>query len=361
MCYYVLVAVFLSISLQVRAAEDNVVNVYNWSDYIDKSILKDFEEETGIKVVYDVFDSNDVLETKLLAGGSGYDVVVPSASFLQRQIKAGAFQKLDKSKLNNYVNLWDTILKRTAIYDPGNTYSVNYLWGTTGLGINQAKILERVPDAPLNSWSLIFDKKIASKLAGCGIYLLDAVDEIVPAALNYLGLDPTDQSARNLRKAEPLLKSIRPYIKKFHSSEYINALANGDICLAIGWSGDILQARDRASEAGNGVVVEYVIPKEGALMWFDQMAIPEDAKHPENAHKFINYMMKPEIIARASNYVYFANGNITSQQYLSEDVIDDVAIYPDEKTLENLYVVEAYGAVPQRVLTRSWTRIKTRR
>ncbi len=340
-------------------AEGGVVHVYNWSDYIDESILSDFEKETGIKVVYDVFDSNDILETKLLAGNSGYDVVVPSGAFLQRQIKAGVFKKLDRSKLTNFDNMWDVISNRTSRYDPKNQYSINYMWGTTGLGLNEPKINERIPNAPLDSWALVFDEKYISKLADCGVYMLDAPDEMIPAALNYIGENPASHDPKVIAKAEEVLKKIRPYVKKFHSSEYINGLANGDICLAVGWSGDILQARDRAAEADNGVEVSYVIPKEGALMWFDQLAIPKDAKNSENALKFINYIMNDKVMAKASNYVYYANGNLASQKYLEEDVIDDPAIYPPSDVIDNLYVVEAYPPKAQRVLTRLWTKVKS--
>ena len=357
-----LIAVLIGVfGLVFAASEEKVVHVYNWSDYIDEDILKSFEAETGIRVVYDVFDSNDILETKLLAGRSGYDVVVPSGSFLQRQIKAGVFRRLNKYRLTNLNNMWDVIEKRTAIFDPENRYSVNYMWGTTGIGYNAEKIKEILPNAPLDSWSLIFDPDVVSKLAECGIYMLDAVDEIVPAVLNYIGEDPTSQKRRVLQKAAPVLKAIRPYIEKFHSSEYINALANGDICLAVGWSGDILQARDRAAEADNGVEVTYKIPEEGALMWFDQMAIPKDAKHPRNAHTFMNYIMRPDIMAKASNYVYYANGNLASQKLLNDDVIGDPSIYPDDETVKNLYVVQAYNPRAQRLLNRMWTKIKTNR
>ncbi len=351
-------ALFFGLTMTAMA-EDKVVNVYNWSDYIDDSLLADFEKQTGIKVVYDVFDSNDILETKLLAGNSGYDVVVPSASFLQRQIKAGVFQPLDRKALTNSNNLWQLILDRTNRFDPGNKYSVNYMWGTTGIGFNEAKIKERIKNPPLDSWALVFDEKHLAKLKDCGVYVLDAPDEIIPATLNYIGENPSSHDPEVIKKAEAVLKKIRPYITKFHSSEYINALANGDICLAVGWSGDILQARDRAAEAENGVEVAYVIPKEGALMWFDQMAVPKDAKHPNNAMKFINFMMDAENMAKASNYVYYANGNEASQKHLVEDVIDDPAIYPSEEALKNLYVVEAYPPKSQRVLNRIWTKVKS--
>jgi len=340
-------------------AQKNEVHVYNWSDYIDESILTDFTKETGIKVIYDVFDSNEVLETKLLAGGSGYDVVVPSGTFLARQIQAGVFQKLDRSKLPNIKHMWPEIMKRVATYDPGNTYSVNYMWGTTGFGYNVDEIKKRMPDAPVDSWDMIFDPKVISKFADCGIHMLNAPAEMIPAALNYLGLDPDSRKPDEIDRAKELLLKVRPYIQKFHSSEYISALANGDICLAVGWSGDVLQARDRADEAGNGIKVNYVIPKEGAVMWFDELAIPADAPNPDAAYAFINFLMRPEIIARASNYVYYANGNKDSQQYLDDEVINDPAIYPDKTTVENLYTTEPYDPKTQRLVTRAWTKVTT--
>ncbi len=280
-------------------ADDREVRIYNWSDYIDPAVLADFTKETGIKAVYDVFDSNELLETKLLAGGSGYDLVVPSGYFLSRQIEAGVFAKLDKAKLPNLSNTWPLINERVSIYDPGNVYSVNWMWGTTGVGYNEAKIKERMPDAPVESWDLVFKPDILAKFKDCGVHMLDASDDIVPAALNYLGLDPNSSDPEDLKKAEALLLGIRPFVQKFHSSEFINALANGDICIAVGYSGDILQARNRAVEAKNSVVIRYSLPKEGAQMWFDQMAIPTDAKNVEEAHVFLNYILKPEVIAKA--------------------------------------------------------------
>lgn len=341
------------------AAQNNVVHVFNWSDYIDEEVLRDFEAETGIRVVYDVFDSNEVLETRLLAGGSGYDVVVPSGTFLARQIQAGVFQPLDQSKLPNIENMWPVVEARVQKYDPGNEYSVNYMWGTTGIGYNVAMIEERMADAPVDSWDMVFDPDVIANFADCGIHLLDSADELIPAALNYLGLDPDSKDPAEFERAGELLMQIRPHIEKFHSSEYINALANGDICMAVGWSGDVLQARDRAEEAGAGIEIDYVIPQEGAMMWFDQMAIPADAPHPDAAHAFINYIMDPEVIAKASNYVYYANGNIASKPYLIEDVIDDPAIYPDDETMDRLFTTTPYDAGAQRALNRVWTQVKT--
>lgn len=341
------------------AQEEKVVNVYNWSDYIDDSILEDFTKETGIKVVYDVYDSNDILDTKLFAGGSGYDVVVPSTEYLVRQIEAGLMQPLDKSKLSNLGNMWDVISDRVAEYDKVNDYSVNYMWGTTGIGYNQKMVEERLPDAPTDSWALIFDPQYAEKLADCGIMMLDAATEVIPAALNYLGLDPDSTNPEDIKKAEELLLKVRPYVRKFHSSEYINALANGDICVAYGYSGDIFQARDRAAEAGQGVEIKYSIPKEGARMWFDQLAIPADAPHPNNAHVFIDYLMRPDVIAKATNYVVYANGNKASQDLVDPEIRNDPAVYPSDAVLAKLYTKKAYDARTQRLVNRAFTTVTT--
>ena len=353
------VAVVSALLAGTAVAEDKVVNVYNWSDYIDQSIIEDFTKETGIKVVYDVFDSNDILETKLLAGGTGYDIVVPTGNFLGRQIQAGVFQKLDKSKLPNLSNMWDVVSQRTAVYDPGNEYSINYMWGTVGIGYNVKKIKEVLGTDKVDSWAVVFDPENMKKLESCGVFMLDSSQDIIPTALHYLGLDPNVKSAEDLAKAEELLMAVRPYVRKFHSSEYINALANGDICVAVGWSGDVFQARDRAVEADQGVEIAYVVPKEGAEMWFDQMAIPADAPHVEEAHAFLNYIMKPEVIAKASNYIYYANGNKASQAFVNKDILDDPAIYPDEATLSKLFVVLPLDPKTQRLVTRSWTKIVT--
>jgi putrescine transport system substrate-binding protein len=316
--------------------------------------------KTGIRVVYDVFDSNEILETKLLAGGSGYDVVVPTASpFMVRQIEAGVYQKLDKSKLPNLANMWPVVSERVAKYDPDNEYSINYMWGTVGLGYNETKVKEALGIDEIDSWDIFYDPEKLAKLADCGVYVLDSPTDIIPTTLHYLGINPESKEPEDLAKAEEALLKVRPYIRKFHSSEYINALANGDICLAIGWSGDVFQARDRADEADQGVVVGYVIPKEGAEMWFDQMAIPADAKNVDEAHEFLNFIMKPEIAAKATNYVYFPNGNEASQEFIDAEIMDDPAIYPDDETLAKLWTVSPYDARTQRLVTRTWTRIVT--
>ncbi|MBB3592451.1 putrescine transport system substrate-binding protein [Rhizobium sp. BK529] len=353
------VAVVALLAAAPAFAQERVVNVYNWSDYIDNSILEDFTKETGIKVVYDTFDSNETVETKLLAGGTGYDVVVPTADFLQRQIQAGVFQKLDKSKLPNLSNMWDVIQQRTGEYDPGNEYAVDYMWGTDGIGYNVKKVAEILGPDVKPGLEVIFDPKVAEKFKDCGIYVLDTPKDVMTTALRYLGLDPNSTKPEDFKKVEDLLTAVRPYIRKFHSSEYINALANGDICIAFGYSGDMLQARDRASEANNGVEVNYSIPKQGAQMWFDMMAIPADSKHVAEAHEFLNYMMKPEVIAKASDFTFYANGNKASQQFVSKDVLEDPAVYPTDEVMKGLFTVRPWDPKTQRTATRIWTKVVT--
>lgn len=353
------VSVVAGLASTTALAEE--IRVYNWSDYIDESVLADFTAETGIEVIYDVFDSNEVLETKILAGGTGYDVVVPTLSFLERQIQAGAFMPLDKAQLPNLQYTWDAIDTRVSNGgDQGNQYSVNYLWGTTGIGLNVDMVKEALgDDVVMDSADLIFKPENMAKLESCGVYFLDAPTEVIPTALAYLGEDPNSHDPDVIAKAGALLETVRPYVRKFHSSEYITALANGEICAAIGWSGDVLQARDRAAEADNGVEVAYFPLREGSNMWFDMMAIPTDAQNPEGAHKFINYMLEPEVIAKITNYVNYANGNAASKEFVDPAVLADAAIYPTPEALESLFVMRAYPVRAQRVITRTWTSIKS--
>lgn len=341
-------------------AQDNVVNVYNWSDYIAEDTVSKFEAETGIKVNYDVFDSNELVEAKLLAGNSGYDVVVPSGFFLERQITAGLFQPLDKAKLPNLGNMDPAIMAETAAHDPDNKYSVDYMWGTTAIGYNVAKVTEALgPDQPLDTWDMVFKPEIVAKLADCGVTLLDAPAEIMASALSYLGLDPNSETEEDLAKAEALLLSIRPYVRYFHSSQYIDDLGNGEVCLSVGYSGDVFIAQAAAAEAGQGVEIAYTIPKEGALKWFDLFAIPSDAPHADNAHKFIDFMLRPDIAAANTNYVFYASGNKAALELISEEVKNDPAIYPPPEVLTKLFPLKAHTADYDRLLTRSWTRIKT--
>lgn len=344
------------------AQNGRVVNVYNWSDYIDAKVLEDFTKETGIKVQYDTFDANETLETKLLAGKSGYDVVVPTAYFLERQIKAGVFQKLDKNKLKNLGNVWPDIARRLAVYDPGNQYAVSYMWGTTGIGYNVKAMRERLgPNGKIDSWDIVFKPENLAKFRDCGVHMLDSADDIMPAALHFLGLNPNSTDPKELEKATELLMKIRPSVRKFHSSEYLNALAGGEICLVVGWSGDIKQSQKRAVEAKSGVEIVYSIPKEGAQMFFDNLAIPRDAGHVAEAHAFIDYLLRPEVAAKNSNLVAYANGNLASQKFIDKAVIDDKSVYPDADTMSRLYIVSARDQKSQRFVNRLWTKIKTGR
>src|SRR5256885_1507718 len=338
----------LALPADAQGKPERIVNFYNWSDYIDPTVLEDFIKETGIKVKYDTFDSNDILETKLLAGRTGYDLVVPTAYFLERQIKAGVFQKLDKSKLPNLANAWDEIAKRLAAYDPGNQYAVNYMWGTTGIGFNVKKARDVLgPDAKIDSWDVMFKPEIIAKFKDCGVHMLDAADDVFAAALSYLKLDPNTKDPKDFDTAADLLLKVRPFVRKFHSSEYLNALAAGEICLVLGYSGDIKQAQKRAVEAKNGVEIGYAIPKEGAQLWFDNLAIPKDAKNATDAHALINYLLKPEIAAKNSNFISYANGNAASQPLIGKAILDDKSIYPDEATMKTLYTINAHDQKTQ--------------
>jgi putrescine transport system substrate-binding protein len=339
--------------------KERVVNYYNWSDYQDPTVLDQFTKETGIKVRYDTFDSNDTLEAKLLAGGSGYDVVVPTAYFLARQITAGIFQPFDKSKLPNLAYAWPEIAKRLAGYDPGNQYAVNYMWGTTGIGYN-VKDVKRIlgPEAVIDSWDYVFNPDKIAKFKDCGIHLLDSSDDIMSAGLHYLHLDPNTSDPGDLQKVTELLLKIRPYVRKFHSSEYLNALATGEICFVVGFSGDVKQAQTRAAQAKGGIELGYSIPKEGAQLWFDNLAIPKDAPDPEEAHELINYLIKPEVAAKNTNYVSYANGDVPSQ-FIDKPILDDRTIYPDAATMANFYTIIAHDQKTQRLINRLWTRIKT--
>jgi putrescine transport system substrate-binding protein len=341
-----------------EAQQRKEVYVYNWSDYIDFKILDDFTKETGIQVIYDTYDFNDLLETKLMAGKTGYDVVVPTSPFLARQIKAGVIRKLDKAKLANLRHMDPQIMERMRAYDPGNEHSVVYLWGTTGIGVNEKMVKQRLPNAPVNSLAMIFDPAVAAKFKDCGIMVLDAPDELIPAALRYLGLNPDAKDAESIGKAEALLMKTRPNIRKFHSSQYIEDLANGAICVAFGWSGDVVQARQRAKDAKKGVEVQYRVPKEGALMWFDSFAVPKDAPNPDHAMAFIDYMMRPQVIAQASNAVFYPNANKDSAPFVDKDVKADPDIYPPPEVLKTLYTITPYDQASQRLLNRAWTRIK---
>jgi len=356
------IAAGLALLATLETAEERVVNFYNWSNYVAPGVLDDFTKETGIKVVYDTFDANETLETRLLAGKSGYDVVVPTAYFLQRQVTANIFQKLDKSKLPNLANAWPVVTKRLAVYDPDNSYGANYMWGTTGIGYS-VKAVQKIlgPDAKIDSWDIVFKPENLAKFKECGIHMLDSADDILPAALSYLGFNPNSTKQPELEKAADLVIKIRPYVRKFHSSEYLSALATGEICFVVGWSGDIMQARSRAAEARNDIEIGYAIPKEGAQMFFDNLAIPADAKNVAEAYALIDYLYRPEIAAKNSDFLSYANGNLASQKLVDPKILNDKNIYPDEATIAKLFVITARDAPTTRVINRLWTRVKTGR
>ena len=341
-------------------AQDKVVHIYNWSDYIAEDTVAKFEAETGIKVVYDVYDSNETLEAKLLAGQSGYDVVVPTSQFLQRQVAAGVYQVLDKSKLPNLKGMDPALMEKAAAYDPGNEHGVIYMWGTNGVGYNVAKVEERLgADAPTDSWKLIFDPEYAAKLADCGVTLLDAPSEVIPSVLAYLGLDPKSSDPDDLRAAADQLLKVRPYIRYFHSSQYISDLANGEVCLSLGFSGDIFQAAARAEEAGKGIEIAYSVPTEGAQQWFDMMAIPADAPNPEAALAWINFILEPQITADITNYVSYANANAASLPMVDPEIAGNPSIFPPVEVQAKLFPTVVYDARTDRAMTKLWTQVKT--
>src|ERR1700681_4875731 len=336
-----------------------VLNLYIWSDYLAPNALPDFERQTGIKVHVSYFDTNETLETRLLAGHSGFDVVVPTASYFERQIKAGVYLTLDKSKLPNLKNMDPQLMSKVALHDPDNAHGIIYTWGTNGIGFNEKMVRELMPDAPLDSWRMVFDPAVASKVAKCGISVLDSPAEMLRAVYSYLGKDPNSQSPDDLVLAEAVLAKIRPYIRNINSSEYIEALANGDLCIAVGYNGDVMQARDRAREANKGIEIKYVVPKEGSILWFDMLAVPKDAPHPDSAYAFMNYIMIPQVIADISNFKRYANANIASKPLVLAAVKDDPGIYPPPELRQRLAVQLADSADQTRAITRVWQRFKT--
>jgi putrescine transport system substrate-binding protein len=341
-------------------AADKTLHVYNWSDYIAPNTVADFEKQTGIKVVYDVFDSNEALEGKMMAGSTGYDVVVPSSGFLARQLQSGVFLPLDRSKLPNYKNLDPDLMKKLEQHDPGNKYAIPYLWATTGIGYNVEKVKAALgKDAPVNSWDLVLKPENLEKLKSCGVSFLDAPEEIFATVLNYMGKDPNSSDAKDYTAATDLLLKLRPSIRYFHSSQYINDLANGNTCVAIGWAGDILQAKNRAVEAKNGVDIAYSIPKEGALAFFDMLAIPKDAKNVDEAYQFINYLMEPKVMAQISNKVFYASGVKASLPFVDPAIRDNPGIYPTPETMAKLFTLKVQEPKLDRVRTRAWTKVKS--
>lgn len=339
---------------------ENVLNVYNWSDFIEPSVVTDFEKEFAIKVHYDVYETNEMMEVKLLSGHTNYDIVVPGGSFFERELKAGVYQKLDKSLLPNLKNLDPGAVLATAVLDPGNQYGVDYTWlVSVGLGYDVAKINARLADSPLDSWRLMFEPKVLAKFQDCGVSVLDSPDDVVSSVLAYLRKDPNSESLEDLKAAEEVLLAIRPYIRYVDSTRYFGDLANGDICLALGWSGDIAQARQRANDAGKGVKIGYTIPKEGSLSIVDVIAIPADAPHPKNAHLFINYLLRPDVAAKNAMTVTYASGVAGSVALVSDAFRNDSAVYPPPEARARLVPMRARSQEFTRSLMRMWTRFRT--
>jgi len=341
--------------------KEPTLRIYNWSDYIDPALLEEFTKETGIKVVYDTFDSNEVLETKVLTGGTGYDIVAPSNHNVPRYITAKAIAPLDFSKLPGRKNLWPDLMQRMEPFDPGGKYTVPYMWGTMGIGYNTAEIAKRLPGVTVDSWDVVFKPENLARLKDCGVYFLDASEDMYAVTLNYLGKDPNSLNVADYEAATNLLVSLRPHITKIHSSEYINALANGDACIAIGYSGDILQAATRAEEAKNGVEISYVIPKEGSQVWFDVFAIPADAPNKDAAYKFLDFMLRPAVIARASNYTEYANANLPATLLVDEELRTNPNVYPTPEVFSRLFVTTTKEQTLLEQVNRLWTRVMTGR
>jgi putrescine transport system substrate-binding protein len=346
----------------VPAFGQGQVNVYNWSDYIAEAELKNFTTDTGIKVNYTTYDSNEILDAKLKTGRSGYDIVVPTASpFFVRQLAANLFLPLDRAKLKNWNNLDPDIMAALAKYDPGNAHAIPWMWGTTGIGYNVAEIRKRMPDAPVDSLKMVFDPAVVAKFKDCGVMMLDSATDVLPAALNYLGLDPDSKKPEDLAKAAEVVKAVRPFIRKFHSSEYINALAGGNVCLVFGYSGDIFQARDRAAKAKDRQDIAYAIPKEGSMLWIDVAAIPKDAPDPAQALRFLDFMMEPKVAAASSELTGYANANKAATALMPKDITGNPLIYPPTAVRARFYTITAGTAEQVRERTRLWTTIKTGR
>jgi putrescine transport system substrate-binding protein len=352
-------AVAVVASADVAMAEDKVLNVYNWADYIGSDTIANFEQETGIKVRYDNFDSYETLDAKVLTGNTGYDIIFPDSTLAYHHIRAGLYLPLDKAKLSNYGNLDPLLLKQMSEVDPGNAFVVPYMWWTNGISYDIAKVKARMPDAPIDSLKLVFDPAVLSKFQDCGVWFLDSPGDVMGLALRHLGKDPNTNDPAEIKAAGDLLKTVRPYVAKFDSAGMINAQADGSDCVVINWSGAVLQAKTRAAEAKNGLQITYALPKEGANIAFDGMAIPKDAPHPEAAHAFLNYMLRPEVIAKVTNEVAYANANRASWPLVKKELTGDPAVFPDDATKDRLYPAIPRSEEGLRALTREWTAVKT--
>lgn len=347
-------------TLSATSYADEVVNISNWNGYIADDTLVNFTKQTGIKTTYDIHDSNEVLESKLMTGNTGYDVVSPSNHFLSRLIKAGAIQKLDKSQLPNWKNLDPALMKKLEVNDPGNQYGYPYMWGTAGIGYNVEKIKAIFGNTDVtHSWSLFFDEANIKKLSECGVAIIDNPTQVLPITLNYLGLPPHSHEPADYKKAEQALLKIRPYIQYFHASKYISDLANGNVCAVIGFNGDVVQAAASAKEAKNGIDIAYSIPDEGSTLWLDMVVMPKSAPHEKNAYTYMNYLLEPKVIANISNSIHYANPNSAADALVNPAVKQDLAIYPPKSVMDKLFTVEDLPAAIARLSTRLWTKLKT--
>jgi putrescine transport system substrate-binding protein len=341
------------------AGEEKRVYVYNWADFIGHDTIADFEKLTGIKVTYDVYDSEETMDARLLAGSSGYDVVIASTEYFGREIKAGVYMPLDKSKLPNWKNLDPRILEIQSTHDPGNRYAMPYLHSINGFAYNVDMIKARMPDAPVGSLDMIFKPEIVSKFADCGVTFLDSAEDVLQLALQYLGLDPNTTKREDYKAAEALLIKVRPYIRAFDSAEYTNGLANKELCIAMSWSSDYAQSRARAQAVGVNVNLAFTVPKEGANQNFTSLLIPKGAPHPQAAYQFLNYILRPDVIAQITNFIYYGNDNLASRSLVSPRILADVTLYPTPEIEARLYKATEAGAATERIRTRTWTRIKT--
>lgn len=348
-----------SSSVNQAVADEKLLNIYNWADFIAPDTISSFENETGIKVNVSYFDSNDTLETRVLTGHSGFDVTFPSDIYFQREIRSGAYLPLDRTKLPNWSHLDPSLMARAALNDPGNAHGIIYMWGTVGIGYNEKMVTAALPNTPVNSWRLLFDPMLAKQLAHCGINFINEPVAVVRIALKYLGKDPNEPSPEDFGEVEKLLLAVRPYIRTFDTSGDVEALVNGEICVSLGYGGDVIFANKRAKEAKNPIKIAYLIPNEGSLLWFTFVAIPQDAPHAANAHQFLNYLMRPTVIANISNFIGYANGNSDSTMLLDTAVAGDTIIYPTPSEQKRLFVETEYTPDQSRAMTRLWQKFKT--
>ena len=345
--------------LEVSAAEEKILNVYNWVDYIAPDTISNFETEFEVKVNYDMYDSTEMVEAKLLAGRTGYDVIIQSVRYAARLIPIGIFKQLDRDKLPHYTNLDPWVMDKMDMYDSDNRHGIPYMWGTTGFSYNVEMIRERMPDAPVDSAAMLFDPEVVSKFADCGVSILDEPTDVIPMVMLYLGLDPNSIDPEDIAKAEAQLKSVRPYIRYFSSAKMLNDLPNGEICIAMSWSADYATAMNRAKEVGADIKLAYSAPQEGSMLWIDAIFVTGETEHGDIAHQFVDYLMRPRVIAAVTNYTNYSNANIAANPFVLPEIIDNPILYPAENERPRFDVGIIFGPKQERLRTRSWSRVKT--